>query len=265
MSKESIDFGVCRLSLVPMRVDPSHKAEQVSQLLFGDHYEVIEISKDKRWLKISVYYDGCEGWIDERQHHAIPKEHYEYINRADFKITTDLATSILYNKSPLLILIGSIIPFSSSELFKMEEQFAFNGDSKSLGLKRDAEFLKVIAMKYLNTPFQWGGKSSFGIDASGLTQMTFKINGYRLARTVQEQTRQGKEVKGIENSLPGDLAFFTSKNEKDGHVGILLGKEKVIHSYGRVRVDHINDEGLFKQETNDLTHQLVQIRRILPE
>ena len=117
MSSETIDFGVCRLSLVPMRAEPSHKAEQVSQLLFGDHYEVLEISKDKKFLNISVCYDGYEGWIDERQHHAITKEHYEYINRADFKITTDLATSILYNKSPLLILIGSIIPFSSSELF----------------------------------------------------------------------------------------------------------------------------------------------------
>lgn len=248
-----------------MRVDPSHKAEQVSQLLFGDHYEVMEISKDKKWLNISVYYDGCEGWIDAHQHHSITKEHYEYINRADFKITTDRATSILYNKSPLLILIGSIIPISGSELFRMEEQFAFNGDSKSLGLKRDAEFLKTIAVKYLNTPFQWGGKSSFGIDASGLTQMTFKINGYRLGRTVQDQSKQGKEVTGIMNSLPGDLVFFTSKDEKYRHVGILLDKQKVIHSSGWVRTDNINEEGILNLETKVCTHQLVQIRRVLSE
>ena len=156
MNKESLDFGVCRLSVVPVRKDGAHNGEQVSQLLFGDHYEVVEISKDKKWLMVGVYYDQCEGWIDVRQHHSITKEHYDYINRADFKITTDLATSILYNKSPLLILIGSIIPISGSELFRMEEQFAFNGDSKTLGLKRDAEFLKIIAV---NAYFLWFGRN----------------------------------------------------------------------------------------------------------
>jgi len=248
-----------------MRVEPTHKSEQVSQLLFGDHYAVYDVSKDKKWYSIGVNFDQCEGWIDARQHHTITKDHFEYINRADFKITTDLATSILYNKSPLLILIGSIIPISGSELFKMEEQFAFNGDSKSLGLKRDAEFLKTIAMKYLNTPFQWGGKSSFGIDAPGFTQMAFKISGYRLGRTTQEQSKQGREIKNLADAYPGDLAFFTSKDEKNGHVGVLLSKDKVIHASGKVGIDSVQQEGIINTETKVNTHQLLQIRRVLTE
>ena len=103
MSNDHNNFGVSRLSLVPMRTEPSDKAEQVSQLLFGDHYEVHEVSKDKNWLRIHVYYDQCEGWINAHQHHTVTREYYDYINRADFKITTDLTSSILYNKSPLLI------------------------------------------------------------------------------------------------------------------------------------------------------------------
>ncbi len=265
MSEEAFDYGVCRLSLVPMRSNPVHRAEQVSQLLFGDHYEVVESSKDKKWLRIVVYYDQSEGWIDIRQHHSITKEYYEYINRADFKITTDLSTSILYNKSPLLILLGSIIPISGAELFKMEEQFAFNGDSKSLGLKRDVEFLKTIARQYLNSPFQWGGKSPFGIDASGFVQMTFKISGYRLGRTVQEQARQGREVSSPEEALPGDLVFFAAAGEKNAHVGILLEVDKVIHASGKVRVDYFNDEGILTMDTKVYTHSLTHIRRILSE
>lgn len=259
------EFGVCRLSIVPMRNSPSHKAEQVSQLLFGDHYEVHEVSKDKLWLRIHVYYDQCEGWIDVRQHHAISKEYYDYINRADFKITTDPTSTILYNKSPLMILMGSIIPISGSELFKMEEQFAFNGDSKSLGVKREAEFLKMVAVKYLNAPFQWGGKTLFGIDDAGLVQMVYKICGYRLGRTVEEQMRQGKQVNGFAEALPGDLVFFSSTKDHTDHVGILLDHEKVIHASGKVRTDYLNEEGILSLDTRIYTHTLKEIRRIISE
>jgi gamma-D-glutamyl-L-lysine dipeptidyl-peptidase len=265
VNKESIDYGVCRLSVVPMRNEPAHKSEQVSQLLFGEHYEVADVSKGKEWLKVVMYYDQCEGWIDARQHHTITKEYYDYINRADFKITTDVATSILYNKSSLLILMGSIIPITGSELFKMEEQFAFNGDSKSLGIKRDAEFLQTIAQKYLNSPYMWGGKSPFGIDASGFVQMVFKISGYRLGRTLQEQMRHGKEIIGLENAIPGDLLFLSALDEKSQHIGIFLDREKVIHCHGKVRVDYINEEGILNLDTKVYTHSLARIRRVLAD
>jgi hypothetical protein len=265
VNNDHIGFGVSRLSLVPMRAEPSDVAVQVSQLLFGDHYEVHEVSKDKNWLRIHMYYDQCEGWINIHQHHAVTKEYYDYINRADFKIATDLTSSILYNKSPLMILLGSIIPISGSELFKMEEQFAFNGDSKSLGVKREVDFLKTVALKYLNSPYQWGGKSPFGIDASGFIQMTYKIGGYRLGRTVEEQSRQGKTVESLSKAMPGDLVFFTTNSNKSNHVGLLLEKEKIIHAFGKVRIDYLNEEGILNLDTKIYTHSLVGIRRVLTE
>src|SRR5436190_20620173 len=145
-------YGVCRLSVVPVRAESSDKSELVSQLLFGDHYEVIDLTDDKKWLRIRVYSDQYEGWIDRRQHHEISSEYFDYLNRAEFKITTDITTSILFNKSPLVIVLGSVIPISSSELFKMEEQYAFNGEAKNIGQKREFEFLKQIASKYMHAP-----------------------------------------------------------------------------------------------------------------
>ena len=114
-----IDYGVCRLSLVPVRNEPSDKSEQVTQLLFGDHYEVLEESSDGKWLQIRANFDGYIGWVDKRQHHQVSREYFLYCNKAEFKITTDLTSSILYHKSKQMILMGSVIPISSSELFKM--------------------------------------------------------------------------------------------------------------------------------------------------
>lgn len=264
MSTENIDFGVCRLSLISVRADGNDKAELVSQLLFGEHYEVFAVSKDKKWLKIRIHFDQYEGWIDARQHHSITREHFDYINRADFKISTDITTSILYNKTPLPILMGSIIPISGSELFRMEEQFAFNGESKSLGLKRDVEFLKITARKYLNSPYQWGGKSPFGIDCSGFVQLVFKINGYKLLRDSSQQARQGKAV-SFKDIQPGDLVFFKSKECQIVHVGIFIGDDKIIHASGKVRIDHLSEEGILHADSKVYTHTFSHIRRVLSE
>jgi len=262
---EIFDYGVCRLSVVPLRAEASEKSEQVTQLLFGDHYEVTELTKDKKWLKIRINFDLYEGWIDAKQHHAVSHEYFDYLNRAEFKITTDVTASILYNKSPQIILMGSMIPISSFELFKMEEQFAFNGEAKNLGQKREYEFLRNVAIKYLNAPYLWGGKSPFGIDCSGFVQMVFKICGYRLFRDSWQQSNQGKSFKNIEQGKPGDLVFFKNSEEKINHVGILLEEEKIIHASGRVRIDHLNEEGILNLETKIYSHQFSHIRRILSE
>ena len=264
MNNEVFDFGVSRLSIIPVSSEGSYKAELVTQLFFGEHYEVIQTTKDKKWLKIRIHFDQYEGWIDANQHHTITKEHFEYINRADFKITTDITTSILYNKNPLTIVMGSIIPISGSELFKMEEQFAFNGESKSIGQKRDAEFLKLTAQKYLNAPYQWGGKSPFGIDCSGFVQMVFKINGYRLQRDASQQAKQGKSVQ-FKDREPGDLAFFKNKGDKVSHVGIILSNDKIVHASGKVRIDHLHEEGILHVDSKIYTHTLASIRRIIPD
>jgi hypothetical protein len=264
VNNDILDFGVCRLSLISVRAEGSDKAELVTQLLFGEHYEVLSVSKDKKWLKIKIHFDQYEGWIDVKQHHSITKEHFEYINRADFKIATDITTSILYNKIPLQILMGSIIPISGSELFKMEEQFAFNGESKSLGQKRDIESLKLTAKKYLNAPYQWGGKTPFGIDCSGFVQLVFKINGYRLLRDAAQQAKQGKAVE-LKDIQPGDLAFFKAKDEKITHVGILLERDKIIHASGKVRMDIFNEEGILHADNKVYTHVFSHARRVLSE
>ena len=262
---EEIDFGVCRLSVVSVRKKPAHQAEQVTQLLFGDHYAVLEKSADQAWMKIRIHFDQYEGWMDSKQHQTVTREYFNHINHAEFKITTDLTSTLLYKKSPQLVLMGSIIPISSSELFKMEEQFAFNGESKNVGQRREFDFLRTIASKYLNSPYQWGGKSPFGIDCSGFTQMVFKICGYKLARDASQQVNQGKTVASLAASRQGDLAFFANESGQVSHTGILLAENKIVHASGKVRVDVITEKGIENAESKAHTHHLSAIRRILPD
>jgi hypothetical protein len=260
---ESERYGVCRLALVSVRQAPNHKAEQVTQLLFGDHYEVLPQLKDKGWLSVRIHADQCEGWIDVHQHHEITHAYFQQINNANYKIVTDPVTTILYKKNPLTILMGSIVPISNSELFKMEEQFAFNGESKSLGQRRDFEFLRSVAVKYLGVPFQWGGKSPFGIDAPGLVQNIFKITGYNLPRSIDQQKHYGRPVEETEFPLPGDLIFFQNLQEHTDHVGIMLNGDQVIHAWGKVRIDHLMEEGIQNLETKLITHTTSMCRRVM--
>lgn len=258
----TLEFGVCRLSVVPVRNDPKQVAEQVTQLLFGDHYEIMEMTPDRQWCRIQVYGDQSEGWMDAQQHHAISEEYFQQINKTDYKITTEVASVVLYKKSPLTIVMGSIVPISSSELFKIEEQFAFNGESKGLGQRRDVDFIKATARKYIASPYQWGGKSPFGIDDAGLVQMVFKIAGYPLPRDIKQLALQGKKVKSLDDAHAGDLAFFTGKGSTLSHCGILLEENRIIHAAGQVRIDVLTEEGIIVPETKVYTHFLHSIRRV---
>jgi cell wall-associated NlpC family hydrolase len=258
-----IDYGVCRLAIVTVRKDADQKSEPVTQLLFGDHYEVTEMSKDQKWLHIIVNADDTSGWIDKLQHHTISHEYHQQIGLANFKITTDVASTILYKKSQLTIVMGSIVPISGSELFKMEEQFAFNGEAKSIGQRRDFEYLRSIAGKYLNAPHLHGGKSPFGIDAPGYTQMSFRLTGYQLPRDAAQQAITGKAIANLSEAQPGDLAFFAGKDGKPNHTGIVLDEQKIIHCSGRVRIDYLMEEGILAAETKIYTHTLAGIRRVL--
>lgn len=256
--------GVCRLAIAPVRAGANDRSEMVTQLLFGDHYTITEISENKKWYKISIYFDGYEGWLDATQHTQISPEYFEQINNSDYKICTDLTSSILFKKEKINIVIGSVLPISTNELFKVEEQLAFNGESKSLSQRRDFEFIKQVAIKYLNSPYLWGGRSPFGIDCSGFTQNIFRIAGYKLPRDASQQVKKGTEV-SFEDRMAGDLAFFANEEGAITHVGMLTTQENIIHASGKVRVDVFNSNGIQHKTSGILTHKLHSLRRIIKD
>ncbi len=261
--EEELGKGICRLTIVPLRAEPSDKGEMISQLLFGDHYTVIKASDNQKWLLIRIAFDQYEGWIDAKQHYHIPDAYFDHLNTTEFKICTELTSSILFKQHLVRIVIGSVLPIASSELFELSEKLAFNGDSKNMGEHRDFEFLKQIANKYLYAPYLWGGKTPFGIDCSGFTQQVYKICGYRLKRDAADQAGQGLPVKNLLESQPGDLAYFANDEGRVHHVGILMENHRIIHASGYVRIDRIDERGIFNESILKHTHELAGIRRFI--
>ena len=72
----------------------------------------------------------------------------------------------------------------------------------------------------------------------------------------------GMTTLSFEESEPGDLAFFGNKEGKITHVGIILEKNHIIHSSGKVRIDRIDQQGIFNTKAGNHTHKLRLIKSI---
>ncbi len=249
-----MDYGICNLSIVPLRAEASDASEMVTQLLYGEHFKVLETRK--KWSRIRLAFDNYEGWIDNKQYLIIAEEDYFNFEKIDIQLSSDLVDFVTTANDQLFsVCLGSNI--SASEYLKNH----FEGKSLSGILPK--EHLIETSLLYLNTPYLWGGKTPFGIDCSGFTQMVYKLNGYRLLRDAGQQATQGEALSFIEESEPGDLAFFDNDEGKITHVGIIMKNNYIIHAHGKVRIDRLDHSGIFNYEMRNHTHKLRVIKRII--
>ena len=252
-------FGICNLAIVPVRLEPSDRSEQVTQLLFGEHFTILE--QQTKWSKIKIAFDNYEGWIDNKQYQEISEKQFDSLNESPIVLSADLIEFISNPKNELLpISIGSSLSFLNDDTLNISN-FSFEG-IRTCGVKPKSDLVKTAYM-YLNAPYLWGGKTPFGIDCSGFTQMVYKLNGYNLLRDASQQATQGEVLSFIEESEPGDLAFFDNDEGNIIHVGIMLDNNYIIHASGKVRIDRLDHLGIYNAETNRHTHKLRVIKKIL--
>ncbi|MBI4931250.1 MAG: C40 family peptidase [Bacteroidetes bacterium] len=258
-------FGICNLSIVPCRKEPSDKSEMVTQLLFGEHFEVLE--EKKSWTLIRIEYDGYECWIDKKQ--FLPLNDIKGINDSNNAVTTDIVQLAEDENGNLVsVLLGSSLPKFKDKSFSLgKEKYSFEGNVSFPFAKKKAlpngEDLGGASRWYLNTPYLWGGRSPFGLDCSGFTQMVFKLNGTKLKRDAHQQAEQGEALSFLEEAKEGDLAFFDNEDGKIVHVGIILDKGKIIHAFGKVRIDKLDHHGIYNEEMKKYSHRLRVARRML--
>lgn len=252
-------FAICNLAVIPLRAESSDRSEIVSQILFGEHFEILE--KNNQWYRVKLHYDNYEGWIDSKQCQIISERNYHDLSNEAIILNADLVEFVTNPKSSLLAIpLGASLSFLSHNDIN-KDGYEFEG-LKAVGIKPKSNIIQSAFM-YLNAPYLWGGKTPFGIDCSGFTQMVYKLCGYKLLRDASQQATQGDALSFIEESEPGDLAFFDNEEGKIIHVGIIMENNYIIHASGKVRIDRLDHLGIYNAEQNRHTHRLRVIKKII--
>jgi gamma-D-glutamyl-L-lysine dipeptidyl-peptidase len=253
-----MEIYICDNVFVPLRSGPSHKSEMLSQVLFGEKY--IIIGRAGKWLKIETLFDKYKGWID--------------IDHLQQTVDTERTTGFVLNKTLLcfkndktkmVLEPGCEVynpDYDDKKFFIGENTYHTCSEFNDKYTFTDDTFAEV-GMKFINSPYIWGGRVPSGIDCSGFTQMVYKIKGIAIPRDSTQQAEAGKNIEFIDEALPGDLVLFDNERGKITHVGMIYSKGMVIHSSGRVRIDPIDHQGIFKAEIGGYSHKLRTIRRIV--
>ena len=256
-----MSFGICNLSIVPLRLEPSDASEMVNQLVFGEHFEVLE--KTKKWSKIRLSFDNYEGYIDNKQYEEISTEKHQSLSNEKAIYAGELIDFITDNNHNLTTIpLGARLPFfNDNKLHINDTSFIYEGKTNHEKLPKSA--LIDCAFLFINVPYLWGGKSPFGIDCSGLTQLCYRMGGISIYRDASQQARQGELLSFPEEAKTGDLAFFDNEEGNITHAGIILDHQQIIHASGEVRIDMLDNQGIFNRETGKHSHQLRLIRSFM--
>jgi gamma-D-glutamyl-L-lysine dipeptidyl-peptidase len=249
---------ICENVFVPLRSGPSHKTEMLSQILFGEKYSISD--KAGSWLKIETVFDGYMGWIDgdHLQHSPVESDSGGHVLNRSLLCYKD-------DKTKMILEAGCEIfnpDFEGKVFYAGNNKYSADGEFSNKFISTN-DSLTDSAMKFINSPYIWGGRIPSGIDCSGLTQLVYKIHGIIVPRDSWQQAETGKTIDFIDQAEPGDLVFFDKERGKISHVGMILSRGLVIHASGRVRIDRIDHQGIFKSEQGGYSHHLRTIKRII--
>jgi hypothetical protein len=235
-----------------------------SQVLFGEFFKILDSRNS--WIFVSLAYDGYEGWIEAKQIAEISKSLFDSLSTSEQYITGLSSHSVCLKlgvEEMINLLPGSTLPFLNDTNFEIEGQdYLYLGESSIPDPNDFHKKLEETVQFYLNAPYLWGGRSLFGIDCSGFTQLVYKHLGISILRDAKQQVIAGTSV-FLEEAQAGDLAFFQNEEELITHVGIILEDLEIIHASGRVKIDRLDEQGIFCKDTQKYTHTLKTIKRII--
>lgn len=238
-----MNYGICTIAAIAIRKENSHESEMISQLLCNETYETLD--EKNEWMLIRTIYDNYEGWIPSIQHHEIDSTTLEAAEDRKKYVVGQLVGK--YD--------GKTLGFGTPLLKEEEHAIAVPEHFNAGKMVQYAQML-------LGTPYLWGGRTVFGIDCSGFVQLCARAAGAWLPRDASQQACRGELVYFLPEAKPGDLAFFGNENGCITHVGIVRDNEHIIHASGQVRIDGLDQSGIFNRERNKHTHKLLAIKRI---
>lgn len=238
-----MNYGICNLAAMPIRKEGHHASEMVSQLLYNELYEVLD--EKPGWYLIKTIDDQYEGWIQGIQHHPISDQE-----------------ALTFQSQMRYIVDQPLLDYQGKHLSLGTVLFEPVPGSMTIPGRFVPAMMIEFAQKFLDVPYLWGGRSIFGIDCSGFVQLCARAAGKLLPRDASQQIQEGELVYFLPEVQPGDLAFFGNEDGKIVHVGMMLDNERIIHCSGQVRIDYLDQTGIFNKERNEHTHRLQVIKRM---
>ncbi len=261
-----MNYGISDLSIIPVRSEASEKSEMVTQILFGEHFQILEEAEG--WSRVQLAFDEYQGWVDSKMITPISKDNYEKHNEFFAAVANDTFNLVFQEEdySNKLIVPGSSLPFCNQKeksFYIGDKKYFYKGTINGKNTNNIREAIIESALTYFNAPYLWGGRTPYGIDCSGFTQIVYKLNGMAIPRDASQQVNLGTTLTFVEEALPGDLAFFDNEEGRITHVGIIWDRHKIIHASGKVRIDNVDHQGIFNIDTKRYTHKLRVIKRLL--
>ena len=235
------------LSHVPLRAEASDRSECVNELLAGE--TVIELALGRGdWVQVRLP-DGYVGWMDRRQLKPVTGLWQgNPIRLAKASAWGDVAGGWLP--------AGAVVRRTEGEWFLGEQKITPLFDAP--GSYEGGMWDWCVTM--LGVPYHWGGRSSWGLDCSGMTSLAAALTGRLVPRDASEQFNVGEGVT-LPHIQKDDVAFFENDAGKITHVGICDGQGRVVHASGEVRIDHLVGTQLQRHEDRVASHHLAGIKR----
>jgi len=273
-------YGICKLSAIALRKEARHGSEMVSQLLYNELYTVLD--KTQEWVLIQTDLVRYQGWIQAKQYYEISEEEYKALKSKKVHLTNkpivEYNGQFLSMGTPLyepevfegmsyrdLPSIDTLPPSSVGMTWAEGREYLClqkRNDIVEMPSEFHPELMVDYAKMLLGAPYLWGGRTVMGIDCSGFVQVCARLAGLVLPRDASQQVKEGELVYFLQETQPGDLAFFGDEDGVITHVGIIMGNEQIIHSSGQVRIDYLDQTGIFNKERNEHTHLLQVVKRM---
>jgi cell wall-associated NlpC family hydrolase len=210
-----------------LRARPELACGTDTELLYGETARVLDVADGWAWVKSDL--DGYVGYVPEDvlKEPGAPATHIVAVPRtfayrgADLRFPQAFALSM----GSRLHIVGEA-ETRGTRYFLLDEGLAVVANHCAPAGNPIAEDYVSIAVRFLETPYLWGGRSGFGIDCSGIVQLSMQMTGRRVPRDTDMQAEAIGQPIGRSELTRGDLVFWK------GHVAIMEDDETLLHANG---------------------------------